>query len=322
MPKQTKRRMGRRSNRNTGPSTAPKTTLRRTFRYTETFQLNNSAGSGLNQYAYTSRVCKFEPSKATGFREAQSTFELWKMTRGRAKVMPAYNNYNQTYNTVNLDATASVQVWTAADWGLNETLSGVSIMSYNNARCSTLSLNEIKTVVNTTTRLNLGGESPLAIMPTSAWLDTSTDQGTNRYNGFQLFARMPGMNANNYLPEIQVIFEVDCEFKQPAFQNRPTTFEQEIIGSTLEVQPAENDPATRMYNVTEVKQTANGLEYRLLRSDGEPGSLTYTGEEMYSVWTFANSGPYFSGRGASWTGPQPRRPLGYTPVVSQLEEEE
>lgn len=278
--------------------------------------MNNSTGSGINQYAYTSRMCKFEPSKAVGFRDAQATFELWRMVRGRAMVQPSYNNYNQSYNTINLDSAMAMQVWTAADWGLNETVSGVSIMSYQNARCHTLSLNAMKKVVDTKTRLNMTNNTPLAIMPANAWLDTSTDQGTNRYNGFQFFARMPGVNANNYLPEIQVVFEVDVQFKQPAYQNRPTSFEAEIIDSTLVVNPDSSDPTDlREYKLTKFELTSNDMNYRFERSDGEPGSLDFDGREMWEVYIYGNSGPYFGGRPATYTGPPPRKPLGYTTII-------
>lgn len=318
MPRQQRRRTRRRSRRqNTnGPSRTPSRTLTRTFRYTENFQLNNSTGSGLNQYCYFSRMCKFEPSKALGFKEAQQTFELWRMVRARAMVQPSYNSYNQTYNTVNLDTAMAMQVWTAADWGLNETVSGISIMSYQNARCHTLSLNALKKVVDTKTRLNMTGEQPIAIMPANAWLDTSTDQGTNRYNGFQLFARMPGLTATNYLPELQVVFEVDVQFKQPAYQNRPSSFESGIIDSLLTVNPDAADPTDlRTYKLVKFEIIPNDYNYRFERADGLPGSLEYNAREMWEVYINGNSGSYFGGRTATYTGPPPRKPLGYTTII-------
>lgn len=307
----TRRNRNRRRNTN-GPSGTPTRTLTRTFRYTTNFQLNNSTGSGLNQYCYTSRMCKFEPEKATGFKEAQSTFELWRMTRARVLIQPSYNNYNQTYNTINLDSAMAMQVWTAADWGLNETVSGTSIMSYQNARCHTLSLNSMKKVVDTRTRLNMTGQTPLAVMPVNAWLDTSSDQGSNRYNGFQLFARMPGLTAANYLPEIQVVFECDIQFRHPAYQNRPTSFEADIIGSKLTVQPNSSDPTeTRDYTLNRVTLTDLGYSYRFERDDA-PGFLIYDQTEMWEVFIFGNSGIYFDGRPSQYTGPPPRKPIGYT----------
>jgi hypothetical protein len=234
------------------------------------------------------------------------------MQRAKVMVQPSYNNYNQTYNTVNLDSAMAMQVWTAADYGLNESVSGVSIMSYQNARCHTLSLNAMKTVVNTNCKLNLMGQTPLAVMPVSAWLDTSTDQGTNRYNGFQLFARMPGVSATNYLPEIQVVFEIECEFMQPAYQNRPTTFESSIIGSSLSVIPDGAHPEiSREYEVVSFTLNTTEHDYRLERVDEEPGSLNYTMEEMWEVFINGNSGKYFGARNSQWTGPPPRKPLGF-----------
>lgn len=258
-------------------------------------------------------MCKFEPDKAVGFRDAQCTFELWRMKRAKVMVQPSYNNNNQAYNTINLDSALAMQVWTAADYGLNENSSGIELMSYQNARCHTLSLNAMKTVVNTQCKLNLMSSKPIAIMPVSAWLDTSEDQGFNRYNGFQLLARMPGVSATNYLPELQVVFEIECEFMQPAYQNRPTSFESEIIGSILSTIPDGSLPnQSREYKVVSFTLNTGDHDYRLERVDGQAGSLNYTMKEMWEVYIYGNSGKYFDGRNSAWTGPPPRRPLGFT----------
>jgi hypothetical protein len=236
------------------------------------------------------------------------------MTRARVMAQPGYNNYNQTYNTINLDAVAAMQLWTASDFGLNETVSGESIKSYQNARVHTLSLNAMKTIVNTQTRMNMTDDKPIAIMPKNTWLDTSTDQGSNRYSGFQLFAQMPGVSATNYLPEIQLVFEIDCEFKQPAYQNRPSTFESDIVGSTLDTIPDGSAPETlRQYKVVSYTIDGTDGDYRLERSDGVAGSLNYTKKEMFEVYLFNNSGKYFDGRPANYTGAIPRKPLDYQP---------
>jgi hypothetical protein len=289
--------------------------LKRTFRYFETAKLNNSAGSGNDRYAYYSKYLVPEPQKATGFKDAQQTFEFWKIRRFRVRVQPGYNNYNQSYNTINLDALAAMQIWTAADYSFNETVSGVSVCSYNNAKVHTLSLNGIKTIVNTGCRINQKGTFPFTILPGSTWLDTSTDIGnSNVYSGAQLFMRMQGNDNANYLPSIQLIFEVDVEFKQPAYQNRPDQFEEQFIGSKLTTIPDGSDPeVTRDYVVTGYTLNDVGNNVRLERSDGQAGSLDYTQEEFWEVFINQSSGKYFNDRAIIYDGPIPRKPLGWTP---------
>jgi len=316
-----KRNNGRRNGRNggnaTGPSRAPQTTLKRTFRYFQNIQLNNSTGNGIDQYAYHSTYIYPQPSKALGFKDCQQTFEFWKMNRIRVKAQPSYNAYNQTYNTINLDACAAMQIWTASDWSTNENISGVSICSYNNARVHTLSLNAMKTVVNSAVRINQNSQSPRTILPRMTWLDTSADMNSNNvYSGAQLFAKMPGVSATNYLPVVQLVIEVDCEFKQPAYQNRPSTFETDIVSSILEVIPDASTPeVTREYKIVSYTINDTGNNVRLERVDGQAGSLDYTQEEFWEVYYYQTSGKYFGGRTANYTGPIPRKPAGWSPAL-------
>jgi hypothetical protein len=254
-----------------------------------------------------------------GLKDTQQTFEFWRLNRFRIRVQPGYNNYNQTYNTVNLDALAAMQIWTAADWSFNESVSGVSICSYNNAKVHTLSLNGIKTVANTTCRINQESMTPKTILPATTWLDTSQDLNSqsNDYSGVQFFAKMDGVTATNYLPRIQIIFEYDVEFKQPAYQNRPNTFESAIVGSTLVVIPDGNAPeVTRTYECVSFKIDDSGFDYRFEREDGQPGSLNFNSTEMYNVYVYRNSGSYFGGRDADYNGPIPRKPIDWQPIVS------
>jgi len=312
-------RQRRRNNNNNngngnGPSRSPNTVLKRTFRHVENYQLNNTTGSGLNQYAYYSKYLSPQPEKCTGFKDAQQTFEFWRMRNIRVKAQVGYNAYNQTYNTINLDAVAAMQIWTAADFSANETVSGTSIMSYNNARVNTVSFNALKTIINQQTRINSSANTPLTILPSTTWLDTSSDMTSSKYAGFQLFARMPGVSATNYLPEFQLIFEYDIEFKQPAYQNRPSTFEADFVGSTLQVIPDASAPEDyRSYDVVSYTIDATGNNVRLERSDGQPGSLDFTQEEFWEVFVNQTSGPYFGNRHAIYTGPEPRKPYGWTP---------
>jgi len=313
-----KRRFKRRNgNVSTGPSRSPQTTLRRTFRHFTNIELNNSTGNTLQQYAYYSKYFQPTPGSCTGFKDAQQTFEFWRLNKFRIRVQPGYNAYNQTYNTINLDALAAMQIWTAADWSFNESVSGVSIMSYNNAKVHTLSLNGIKTVANTTCRINQESMTPKTILPSSTWLDTSKDldSQSNDYSGVQFFAKMDGVSATNYLPRIQVIFEYDVEFKQPAYQNRPNTFESDIIGAELSVIPDGTLPdERRVYVCTRFTINDAGNDYRFVRQDGQPGSLNFDAKEMYDVFVYRTSGQYFNNRTADYTGPIPRKPIDWEPT--------
>jgi hypothetical protein len=140
-------------NTSRGPSRWPKTTLKRTFRHTEAITLNNTQGSDTFNYNFYSKYIRPEPEKCLGFKDTQQTFEFWRINKFRVRAQPGYNDYNQSYNTINLDALAAMQIWTAADPSLNESVSGGSIQSYNNAKVHTLSLNGIKTIVNTQYRV-------------------------------------------------------------------------------------------------------------------------------------------------------------------------
>lgn len=305
-----------RTRRNRGGANAaaqtPMKSLTRTFREVTTITLNNTTGNGDSQYAYYSKYMLPKPSQAMGFKDAQTTFEFWRLKRLRVKAIIGYNNYNQTYNTINQDAIASLMVWTAPDYSINETVSGVSLMSYNNARCNTLSLNGFRTIVNTNCKVNQSNTTPLTILPASTWLDTSKDMSSAEYSGYQLFAMMPGVTATNYLPKITLVTEYVCQFKQPAYQNRPTSFEQDFIGAQLIVIPSSNLPDTREYKVVSYTMEEPDNIIRLERVDGESGSLTYTQDEFYSVYATNTSGKYFGARKSIYTGPEPRKPTGWT----------
>jgi hypothetical protein len=297
-------------------SRTPVTTLRRTFRTFFNVKLNNSTGSGLDEFAYYSKYVNAKPSECLDFRDAQQTFEFWRLNRMRVKLQPGFNGYNISYNTINLDATAAMQCWTAADLSANENISGVSITSYNNARCTSLSLNGITTVANTRAKLNNMSATPQVLLPYSTWLDTSQDLSDTslKYSGVQLFIKMPFTLSTDYSPMVQIIVEYDVEFKQPGFQNRPTTFEQDIIGSTLEVIPDPALPDTyRTYNCTGYKIDGTGGSYRFIRADGVPGTISYTQNDFWEVYYYQNSGAQFGGRSIKWTGPIPRKPLGWSP---------
>jgi len=311
--KRRNRRRNRRRNGNnqTGPSSAPRVTLRRTFRYIQNVKLGNTRGTGNDLYAYWSDYVSPQPFLAAGFKEAQNTFEFYKINRFRVKAQVGYNGYNATYNTINLDAVAAIQAWTAADFSVGDS-PGEGLFSYNNARVHTLSLNALKTICNTTCRLNIQNDTPKPIFGSNSWLDTATDVSNGPiWSGCQILLRMPGITSTNWMPSVQLIFEVDVEFKQPAWQNRPTTFETDIIGSSLVVIPDSSDPdTTREYKVVSYTINDSGNNVRLERADGQPGSLDYTQAEFWAVYTDCSSGHYFGNRKAIYTGPIPRKPLG------------
>lgn len=292
-----------------GATRNPTVTLTRKFRHTQTLQLNNTTGSGLDQRTYYSKYVSPKPKECQGFREAQQTFEFWRMKNFSAKAIIAYNSYNQTYNTVNLDAIAAIQIWTAADLSANETVSGESILSYNNAKVNTLSLNSFTKLVNMKPQINDETATPLTILPRSAWLDTSTDQATAQYSGFQLYAVMQGMDAVNYRPKFTIIYEYEIEFKQPAYQNRPSTFETDIVGAILEVIPDPLLPTTfRQYFCSSYNIGQTGNTYTFKRVDPVPGLITFTQTEFYQLYINQTSGAQFGDREIRYTGPIPRKP--------------
>jgi len=254
--------------------------------------------------AYYSKYLSFNPELAFGFQDAKRVFELWRAKRARVFIQPGYNNYNQTYNTVNLDAALASTVWVAADYGVNETVSGIDMFSYQNAKFHSLSLNNYKKIVDTTLRLNQTAGSPITIFPGSTWLDTSIPMDNVKYSGFQIFTTMPGLSATNYLPNYQLIIEVDVEFKQPAWQNIANSFEKDAFTATL-LCDLDDAGTTRLFNLTGVRRSAASNTIRFERADGVPGSLTYSFADFYQVYSTGLNVGYFGDRKAQYTGPIP-----------------
>jgi len=281
-------------------------TLTRTFRYMSRFELENTTGSGVDQYAYYSKFIKFDPEKAFGFRDAKRTFELWRMRRARVYIQPGYNKYNQSYNTINLDSALATTVWVASDFGINETISGVDLMSYHNARFHSLSLNKYQKICDTTVRLNQTSGAPITVWGPNTWLDTSLDMTNVEYSGFQIFTMMQGITGTDYLPKYQMVIEVDCEFKQPAWQNISTSFEKDAIGSKLDCEISDQE-LSRVYVLTDYNRDGNGATLRFEREDGEPGSLTYSVADFHTVYATGRNVGYFGNRRVSYTGPIPPR---------------
>jgi len=290
-----------------GASTSPQHTLKRRFRTIETFKLNNSTGSGDNQYAFYSTYKRFNPLDAVGFRDAARTFELFKVVRAKVWIQMGYNPYNSTYSTVSLDAALATTVWTAADFGNNESVSGTDIMCYDNARFHSISLNKFHQLINSGVRINNDNITAKSILPNSTWLDTATfnnDAGGTTLSGYHLFARMPGVTGTNWMPQYQLITEYTVEFKQPAWQNMASTFETEIMSATLDCQ-IDAQGTRRMYVMNRLTREATGLEYHFVREDGLPGSLTYEAEDMFEMYKTGHNVGYFSDADVIYTGPAP-----------------
>ena len=126
---------------------------------------------------------------------------------------------------------------------------------------------------------------------------------------------MHGMDATQYLPNVQIVFEYDCEFKLPGYQNRPNLFEMEIVDSTFIVIPDGSTPEiTRSYSVVSYTLNDSGNNMRLERTDGVSGSLDYTQLAFWEAVHYGNSGSYFGGRNIIYNGPIPRKPAGWTPT--------
>merc|ERR1712061_112974 len=295
------RRRRRNNNGGQGPSNSPQRTLSRTFRYMLNFQLDNSSGTGVDQYSYYTKYFKFNPSEAFGFSDACATFELWRMRRARVYIQPGYNDYNQSYNTINLDSALATTVWVASDFGINETISGVDLMSYHNARFHSLSLNKYQKICDTTVRLNQTSGAPITVWGPNTWLDTSLDMTNAEYSGFQIFTMMQGISGTDYLPKYQMVIEVDCEFKQPAWQNISTSFEKDAIGSKLDCEVSDQE-LSRVFVLTDYNRDGNGATLRFEREDGEPGSLTYSVADFHTVYATGRNVGYFGNRRVSYTG--------------------
>jgi len=208
----------------------------------------------------------------------QQGFEFWRLNRFRIRVQPGYNSYNQSYNTINLDALAAMQIWTASDPSTNENVSGVTIKSYNNAKVHTVSLNTIKTVVNTKSHINQQQLTPRTILSANSWLDTSVDIGdSNVYSGAQFFAQMNGVTGTNYVPTLQLIFEYDVNLNY-----QPTKTDPRLSSRTLLVLPLLLFPMAknhRRLGNTTVCPTPSMAQVWIIASSermGNPDLLTMT----------------------------------------------
>jgi len=202
----------------------PTRVFSRTLRQTQVLTFSSTSGG---VYATLNATVKADPRNFVDWELAASPFEMFRVKRLRAFVLPA-SVPSASFQT-QLANIASTTIWTAPDYTSDEISVGSNIKSYQNARFHSMSLNGLKKLVDTDVRLNSvqGG-----VLPTSTWLpcQASTNAGgwnptQINYTGFQLYAENPAIY--NVTPSLQaslsLVYEVDVEFKQPGFTTPPTS---------------------------------------------------------------------------------------------------
>lgn len=296
-----------------GPTPGPKRCLTKKLQYTESIYLDNST----NEYAYYSRFIKPDITKCIGSLAQFDAYELWRLKKIRVSIQAAAQIINSTSSASPLNTVANTVVWTAADFGNNETVSGTTIMQYQNAKRNTLSLNKWTPIVNTPSRINAklqGSHDYSFIMPAATWCNT-TEYNSSFYSGYQLFIQSFGAQTlqPGSTPAYTIQTELEVEFMQPAFQNTASSFTSRIFDVKLSVIPDGSQPdAFREYVFERVIVEPNDLgerEYKVLlkRADGQPGNITYTSGELLQVYEQGKSGQYFGNRKAIYDGPVPEQ---------------
>lgn len=296
-----------------GPTNAPKRCLTKKLQYTESIQLNNST----NDYGYYSKFIKPDITKCIGALAQFDAYELWRLKKIKVSIQAASQIINATSSASPLNTVANTVVWTAADFGNNESVSGTTIMQYQNAKRNTLSLNKWTPIVNTAARVNAkleGSNNYSFIMPNSTWVNT-TQFSSEFYSGYQLFIQSFGAQTlqPGSTPAYTIQTELVVEFMQPAYQNTASTFTSRIFDAKLAVIPEGNEPDTFRNYIFEriiVEPDATGnREYQVLfkREDGQPGNLAYTSEEFNTLYETGKSGQYFNNRRCIYEGPQPEQ---------------
>lgn len=220
------RNNGRRVAVRTSPKAAAGRPLRvfsRTLRQTQVLAFTNTS----TVYATLNAVVRADPRSFVDWDLAASPFEMFRVKRLRAFVLPA-SNPSASFQT-QLANISSTTIWTAPDYTNDEITLGNNIKSYQNARFHSMSLNGFKKIVDTDVRLNSiqGG-----VLPTSTWLPCQASNASGgwdptqiNYSGFQLWAENPAIF--NVSPSLQaslsLVYEIDIEFKQPGFVTPATS---------------------------------------------------------------------------------------------------
>lgn len=297
--------------RSGGTAPKPSRTLTKKFQYQEFIACNNST----SEYAYFSKYMKPDITKATGSLVQFNAYELWRLKKIKASIQirPEQSTASQLNN---LNAVASALVWTAPDYGANETVSGASLLQYQNAKRNTVSLNKWTNIVNTDCKINsnlsLGGSAGNFALPSSTWINT-TNYRSDFYSGYQMFIQLPGFQSFTVgaFPGFTLVTELHVEFLQPAFQNSVSTFSTRVFDCKVQVIPdpaLPNDYRTYVFDTLTFDRNANGkreYQVRLVREDGQPGSITYTNAEFLDVYNNGTSGQYFGNRKVIYDGPIP-----------------
>lgn len=267
-----RQRGGRRANprARTPVRTSPKgatnfdnTIYKRTLRYSFQVNIDNET----SWYKYYSTFVQFQPHLSHSWNDVRNAYELYKVVRGRAFIATAFQA-NQSSNYINnfIGMNAATTVWTAADLCNNETISGVQIMDYNNAKFHIPSLTNYKKICDTIVRFDDVNASHL-VLPGSTWLDTGVGDAYGNFNGFQLFIKLATTDSISqvYRPTFNIIIEMDIHFKQPSFQNIASTFTQKFIGSYY-ITPNSTPP--NKFTIQSTKHDSNGFFYSLKDSFG------------------------------------------------------
>jgi hypothetical protein len=219
-----------------------------------------------------------------------------------------------------LASVPTVTIWSASDLGANESVSGESIMQYQNARRNTPSLNKWTNIVDTSVNINASLDSSgdwNYILPRDTWLNTSYFDSSS-YSGYQLFIQNFG--AQNGAIGDQASFtlqtELEVEFMQPAFQSNASSFTVESFGIRMITNPDASDPtALRSYIFDRYQVKVDPISgerqfiITLKREDGQSGSLTFTNLELRNAIETGTSAPYFGGRPIVYDGPMPPREI-------------
>lgn len=277
------------------------------LQYTDTVFLNNATST----YSYYSKYIKPDVTKCVGALAQFAAYELWRIKK--------LNIYIQLANptgspNATIDFVPSTTIWSAADYGANETVSGESIMQYQNAKKNTVNLNKWTKIVSTNCMVNASLDTSGSwnfILPGSTWINTSKFD-SSFYSGYQLFIQNFGTQniGATFQPSFTINTELIVEFMQPAFQTSPASFTAEIFDLLMTVQPNANDPTVlrnyvfQSYNVGLVNGVRQ-VTIRLKRQDGVPGSLIYTGLQLRDAIITGTSGIYFDGRRMVYDGPMP-----------------
>jgi len=297
----------------TGPSRTPRKVVRKKLQYTEQVTLNNAT----SDYSYLSRYVRPDVTKATGAMVQFAAYELWRIKKIKVYIQMANATTTVTgdFNSAMDFATSSV-IWTAADLGANESVSGASIMQYSNAKKNTCSLNKWTPIVDTGCRLNMTPNTTSGfswILPPNTWLNT-INFDSSQYSGYQIFIQNFGVQqlTQSEQPSFSIITELDCEFLQPAYQNNASNFSSRAFAMKMVTQPNAADPTElRTYVFNRITVSLNPITnerqmiIRLTREDGIAGSLTYNSAQLRQAIADGNSGIYFDARPIIYDGPFP-----------------